>query len=289
VRATHAKTIELTTEPAVTERATCIVAVAADLDPARLAQLEGPVVVTLEAGGRRDEVRGVANARYDAATGRLVIRRSHHRAADTLVVGADKGSADLDRALVAALADGRAELRVTVAPDTDDIAAADAPLVLDADLAAAQHAAARVATVLGGDVHVSHVTFAGVLPRRAAERRRALRRAEPALTVWQVRPQDVVAVAADLAGELVAVVTDVGTPDERVHRAADEGAFDRATTAFVVVREGAARGVDERLVDALVAAGVPARTIQDALTSATGVARREAYEHVVRARDRGRA
>jgi hypothetical protein len=271
VRARHPKTIELTTDADMTHRGTCIVGVAADLDPARLAGLDGPVVVTFTCDDATDVVHGIANARYDATTGRLVIRRSHHRAPDTLVVDADRGSADLDRALVAALADGEAELRVEIAPDT--AARNDAPTVWGADLAAAQTAAQRVA---GGGA----VTFAGPLPRRVTERRRALTSAADAVTVWEVRPQDVVAVAADAGERLVAVVTDPATPDEVVHRAVRiEGV--RAKTAFVVVREPSAASIDDALIAALRDAGVPAKTLQDALVRATGMSKRDAYTRIV--------
>jgi hypothetical protein len=271
VRARHPKTIELTTDADLSPRGTCIVGVAADLDPAGLAGLDGPVVVTFTCNGVSDVVRGAANARYDATTGRLVIRRSHHRAPDTLVVGADRGSADLDRALVAALADDEAELRVDIAADTEP--RGDEPVIWDADLVTAQAAAQRVG---GGGA----VTFAGQLPRRATERRRALTSAADAVTVWEVRPQDVATVAADAGDRLVAVVTDPATPDEIVHRAPPTDAV-RAKRAFVVVRASSAASTDDALVAALRDAGVPAKTLRDALVRATGVSKRDAYARIV--------
>lgn len=286
VRATHAKTIELTTERELTGRGTCIVGVGVALDPARLGALSGRVVVTFEAGGHRELVRGLANPRYDAATGRLVIRRSRHRADDTLVVGADKGSADLDRALVAALADGGVELRVTVARDADLAGGADDE-VLDADLLEAQAVAAKVAALLRTGDAPGAVTFAGALPRRAADRRRTLADAADALRVWQVRPEDLAEVMTEVGARLVAAVTDPATPDEHVHRGTDDLARRRSvTTAFVVVRppDGGAASVDDRLLRSLADAGVPTKTLHEALAAATGVSKRDAYERVVRAR-----
>jgi hypothetical protein len=271
VRARHPKTIELTTDADLSQRGTCIIGVAAELDPAGLAGLDGPVVVTFTCDGASDVVRGTANARYDATTGRLVIRRSHHRSPDTLVVGADRGSADLDRALVAALTDDDAELRVDIAPDT--VPREDEPTIWDADLVAAQATAQRVG---GGEA----VTFAGRLPRRASERRRALTSATDAVTVWEVRPQDVASVAADAGDRLVAVVTDPATSDEIVHRAPPTGGV-RAKSAFVVVRASAAASTDDALLAALRDAGVPAKTLRDALVRATGMSKRDAYARIV--------
>lgn len=271
VRARHPKTIELTAEVDLTQRGTCIVGVAADLDPLRLADLDGPVVVTLTCGHASDVVRGIANPRYDAASGRLVIRRSRHRAPDTLVVDADRGSADLDRALVAALVHDDAELRVDIAPDPG--ARDHSPTTWDVDLGAAQDAAHRVG---GGRA----VTFAGPLPRRAADRRRALTSTTGSITVWQVRPQDVAAAAAEAGDRLVAVVTDPATPDEVVHDAAPTVPV-RAKTAFVAVRAPSAASTDDALLAALRAAGVPAKTLQDALVRATGMSKRDAYARIV--------
>lgn len=271
VRARHPKTIELTADTDLTPRGTCIIGVAADLDPARLAGIDGPVVVTLTCGAAVDVVHGVANPRYDATTGRLVIRRSHHRGADTLVVGADSGSADLDRALVAALARDDAELRVDIAADPRPD---DAPSTWDADLVAAQAVAQHIG-------RGAAVMFAGPLPKRATDRRRALAAAPDALTVWQVRPQDVVTAATDAGERLVAVVTDPATPDEVVHDAAPTAPV-RARTAFVVVHAQPSAPIgDAALLAALRDAGVPTKTLQDALVRATGISKRDAYARIV--------
>jgi hypothetical protein len=276
VRALHPKTIELTTEGDLTPRGTCVVAVGAELDARLLEGLEGHVVVTLDAGGVREEIRGLANPRYDASTGRLVVRRSHHRAPDTLVFDADRGSADLDRALVAALADDRAELRVTIEPD-----GASDEILLDVDLAAAEAVAAYLATAVTGVP--GPLAFGGPLPRRGSDRRRALAATAGAVTVWRIRPQDVDAIAGELGARLVAVVTDPGTPDERVHRT-PPGRVGRAASAYVVAGAVADAGVDDRLLGALLDAGVPAKTLQDALVAVTGASKRDAYERVLRCR-----
>jgi hypothetical protein len=104
--------------------------------------------------------------------------------------------------------------------------------------------------------------------------------------VWEVRPQDVTAVAADVGDRFVAVVADPATPDERVHR--DVATPLRATRAFVVARAPDATDADDRVLAALLAAGVDGRTLQDAVATATGVGRRDAYDRVVRSRSRDR-
>jgi hypothetical protein len=124
------------------------------------------------------------------------------------------------------------------------------------------------------------VTFAGPLPRRASERRRALTSVADAVTVWEVRPQDIAAAAADAGDRLVAVVTDPATPDEVVHPVAPADRV-RAKTAFVVVRAPSATSSDDAIVAALRDAGVPAKTLRDALVRATGMSKRDAYARIV--------
>jgi hypothetical protein len=101
--------------------------------------------------------------------------------------------------------------------------------------------------------------------------------------VWEVRPQDAGAAAVEAGERLAAVVTDPATPDEVVHRGVPTAPV-RAKTAFVVVRPPSAASPDDALLAALRDAGVPTRTLQDALVRATGMARRDAYSRIV---DRG--
>lgn len=110
IRATHAKTFELTAEPDVGPRATCVIGVGAALPGVSLA---GPLSITVEAGGERDEVQAVANP-FHVPGSRAVVRRSDQAPPDTLAGLADKGAADLSRALARALADPSADVLVTV-------------------------------------------------------------------------------------------------------------------------------------------------------------------------------
>ena len=52
VTATHDKTIELTRDPEISRRATCVLGVASDHDDRALLALRGRVEVTLECDGR---------------------------------------------------------------------------------------------------------------------------------------------------------------------------------------------------------------------------------------------
>jgi 16S rRNA C1402 (ribose-2'-O) methylase RsmI len=117
IRGTHAKTIELVRAPAISARATCVVGVAVDAGPEKLAGFVGPVSIRLRAGEHEDALSAVANPRFQPGE-RLVVRRSGYRSADTFAVHADRGAAGLDRALVAALGHPDARLEVTIRQET---------------------------------------------------------------------------------------------------------------------------------------------------------------------------
>jgi hypothetical protein len=109
----HSKTLEVTAEPAVTSRATCVIGVHAQIPASALRALRGRVRVELSCGELRDEVEGEVNPYYSAPD-RWVARRSALLSPDTFLVNATRGAADLDRALVHALADRSAALEVVV-------------------------------------------------------------------------------------------------------------------------------------------------------------------------------
>lgn len=112
VRATHGKTFELTADADLTERGTCILAVAADLAALRAGPaLAGPVRITLTVGDHAGTVAAVANP-FAAPGRRLVVRRSEHAGPDTLAGLADRGAADLDARLLAALPDPATVVRL---------------------------------------------------------------------------------------------------------------------------------------------------------------------------------
>lgn len=113
IRATHAKTFELTSEPAVTPRATCVLAVGTVLDP-NLAGMRGRVRLTLATEGL-PEVSGeaVLNPRR-AITDRVVIRRSRSLDPDTLAVESTVTAEDLPAEFAEALTDPEREISLTV-------------------------------------------------------------------------------------------------------------------------------------------------------------------------------
>jgi hypothetical protein len=114
IGATHDKTLEVTGDPSVSPRATCVVGVGAVFDPADLALLRGPVTLALAAGGLAASGEAVVNPTH-AVGDRIVVRRSDHRDADTLAVRSTLVASDLDPALVRALADPHASVTLTVA------------------------------------------------------------------------------------------------------------------------------------------------------------------------------
>jgi len=119
ITASHAKTVELVTEPEIGPRATCVVAVGARVESGDLLGLRGWIDLTIHAGGTTDVVRGHANPAL-AAGDRLVVRRAPVPVRDALLVEADKGASDLDPGLVAALKDPGAAVTVSLSPVQDE-------------------------------------------------------------------------------------------------------------------------------------------------------------------------
>jgi hypothetical protein len=117
VAATHASTFELTTDDWLTPAGDCILGIeadraAADLDPAFATACRDPdarISLRLAAGGHAETVHARGDPALTLASDRsLVVRTSDHVDDRTVAVGADRAAADLDRGLVAALADGAA-------------------------------------------------------------------------------------------------------------------------------------------------------------------------------------
>nr|AAN05728.1 AprA [Streptoalloteichus tenebrarius] len=114
IRATHDRTLEFTTDSAITGRATCVVGVDAALVSG--GRVAGPVRVTITCGDQRAVVRALASSAWRPG-GRAVIRRSGVRLANTLATDADTTAADLPRELVSLLARPDAEIEVRVDRD----------------------------------------------------------------------------------------------------------------------------------------------------------------------------
>jgi len=171
IRATHTKTIEITADESITERATCVIAVAAH--PIPPAPLAGPVRVTITAGDEAFGLDAVANPSWDPR-GPAVLRRSPLRLPGTLATHASAAAADLPRALVAALRDPhvRVEVRVDRAAAQPCIVlfAADPALAEDPRLAAELDAADAVVAEDAGARRLLHGSTRG----RSAPRGRLL-------------------------------------------------------------------------------------------------------------------
>jgi hypothetical protein len=112
VTARHDKTLELTAADAITERATCILAVSAAPLPGDLPLLRGRVRLTITAGGQHADVDGEVNPGWHSDRS-LIVRRSDHLDPDTYLVNAGAAAGDLPAALVAALREP-APVEVTV-------------------------------------------------------------------------------------------------------------------------------------------------------------------------------
>jgi hypothetical protein len=115
VAATHRSTLELTSDDFLTPAGDCILGIEADLVPADVeaevvsaCQDRGATIeLVLEAGGHRDVItgRGDSNLSFEGDRS-LVCRTSDYVDDRTVMVGADKAAADVDRDLVEALAAG---------------------------------------------------------------------------------------------------------------------------------------------------------------------------------------
>jgi 16S rRNA C1402 (ribose-2'-O) methylase RsmI len=226
IRATHDKTIELTSDDDFTARATCVVGTVPATALASLTGLRGTVTVTLRTGQIEDRITGAANPRFVGGS-RAVIRRSDYRSPETLVTDADKAAADLDRELIRALADPEARLDVMIDVGVDPpqrtaellvcpwrvvaglTSGADAPAG-DASPAGTWAAALRSASLLVGVGH--GVEPARRFGQRAGQRvetagagivlvQPALQRGEAVALICEVVPAP--AAVAQLVGEVV--------------------------------------------------------------------------------------
>lgn len=115
VTAQHASTFEITTDDYLTPAGDCILGIAAsrapaDFDPSFIAACRDPdatISVRLAAGDSTDQItgRGTPDLQFSNARS-LVGRTSTYTDGRTVVVDADKAARDIDRDLIAALADG---------------------------------------------------------------------------------------------------------------------------------------------------------------------------------------
>lgn len=121
VTAQHASTLELTSDDFLTPAGDCILGIEADRTPADFdpdfvaacRDADATITATFEAGDHTETVRGRGHPDLGFANDRsLVCRTSEYVDDRTVMVDADAAAADLDRDLVAALAEG-ADLQAT--------------------------------------------------------------------------------------------------------------------------------------------------------------------------------
>ncbi|WP_277540412.1 DUF371 domain-containing protein [Haloarcula laminariae] len=122
VTAEHASTLEVTSDDFLTPAGDCILGVEADTVPADLddefveacQSVDATITATLDAGGHRAVVEGSGHPDLSFENERShVLRTSDYVDDRTVMVGADAAAGDVDRDLVAALADG-ADLTLTL-------------------------------------------------------------------------------------------------------------------------------------------------------------------------------
>jgi len=123
VAATHESTFEVTTDDWLTPAGDCIVGVEADRAPVDFDDAfvdacrdpEAAITLTLAVDGRSHDVhaRGHPDLTFESDRS-AVVRTSTYVDDRTVAVGADAAATDLDREMVAALADGAA-LTLTLA------------------------------------------------------------------------------------------------------------------------------------------------------------------------------
>jgi hypothetical protein len=122
VSAAHESTFEVTSDDFLTPAGDCILGIEADRDPVDFdpafveacQDAEATITATLAAGGVEATVTGSGHHDLSFENERSVVGRTSDYVDDrTIMVEADAAAADLDRDLVAALADG-ADLTLTL-------------------------------------------------------------------------------------------------------------------------------------------------------------------------------
>ena len=125
VAATHGSTLEVTSDDWLTPAGDCILAVEADTTPADFdddfvaacRSSAATITATLRAGGHEQVVEGRGHPALTLDGDRSLVARTSTYVDDrTVMVEADTAAADVDRDLVAALADG-ADLKVVFRVD----------------------------------------------------------------------------------------------------------------------------------------------------------------------------
>ncbi len=250
IRATHAKTLELTRDPDVTQRGTCIVGTASTHDPADLRRLRGRVTVDLAVGDHVQRFEALLSP-FFLDDDSLVFRRGPILRQRTFAGEATAAAADLDRDLVHLLGAPGAELRVTLTSDDRPgpgvLWVLATPIGNDADLSPrARSVLAAADLVLAEDTRRFRLLAATAgLPAPRVESYHLAN--EAAATAGHLE--------ALLAGARLALVSDAGTP-----LCSDPG--------YLLVRAAVEAGLavvpvpgPSAMLTALVASGLPATRV----------------------------
>ncbi len=128
VTAEHASTLEVTSDDFLTPAGDCILGIEADTVPADFddafvaacQDADATITATIEAGGHTVTVEGSGHPDLSFESDRShVLRTSDYVDERTVMVGADAAAGDVDRDLVAALAEG-ADLTLTLAVESGE-------------------------------------------------------------------------------------------------------------------------------------------------------------------------
>jgi hypothetical protein len=112
IRATHHKTLELTTDADITERASCVIAVRG---AGATAPVAGDVRITVHAGGEEFAFTARGNSSWQPG-GSAVVRRSPVRPPGTFATHATAAAIDVPRSMVAALQRRDTDVTIEVEP-----------------------------------------------------------------------------------------------------------------------------------------------------------------------------
>ncbi len=113
IRASHAKTFEVTTDDTITQSGTCIIGVRAEYDEDALFALRGRVKITLKAGDFEDQVLARINPSFRRGEP-LIFRRHEKSQPRSLCIATTKGASGLNRDLINVLQNTDAELQIVI-------------------------------------------------------------------------------------------------------------------------------------------------------------------------------
>lgn len=207
IRASHAKTIELTRDRDVTAHATCVIGVRAEFDEDAAARLRGRLSIRFEAGDVAQVIEATASSFY--VGGDLVIRTGGDLRERTFAWGASAGASTLDGALVERLRRPGSALTVTITADDRPVGpgvlyVVAVPIGNDDDLSPR---ALRVLRAVDGVLAEDSRYFLDLLRRVGA----AVRDVTPH-HVHNLAASTPAAIDRLLRGDRLAVVSDAGTP-----------------------------------------------------------------------------